>query len=64
MRKVLKALQSGMTYSAWEKAYGGKSETFKTTVRRLHARDLVTQDEVSGLWSPVQFEVEQELRAA
>ena len=38
MKKVLAALRPGLSYSEWEKAYGGKAETFKSTVRRLRER--------------------------
>lgn len=65
--KVLTALQPGMTFGAWLAAYGGNRNTFKSAVtgrKGLRERGLVTQDEETAIWSPVQFNVEQELHAA
>jgi hypothetical protein len=62
-KKVLNALKPGMRFSEWRDEYGGKPDTFKTEVARLKALGLVTQDGEHGPWSPVQFEVEQELAA-
>lgn len=63
LKKIFDALKPGMTYSEWEQAYGGAHETFKSGVRRLKERDLVTQHPQNGTWAPVQFMAEQELAA-
>jgi hypothetical protein len=63
-KKVLAALKSGMRHSEWAAAYKGSLNTFNYEVRELQKLEMVTQAEESGTWSPVQFTVEQELRAA
>jgi len=58
-KKMLAALIAGMAWSEWLKAYGGKDNTFKSAVRRLRLKGLVTQDEQRGTWSPNQFALSQ-----
>jgi hypothetical protein len=60
-RKMLMVLTPGMAYAEWEQAYGGKKDTFKSGVKRLKLKALVHQDDTTGVYSPNQLAITEEL---